>query len=181
MIRMENSKLKLQNTELSGELNGKSDQVKMLEIECTKLSQRCEVVKSAVVCLMASLIFHFNIFKMLLQMNADLDTDRKTLMDNVSQLLSQYHELLSHSLEDKQHFHEEEKSYTERVHNLSRQKEKLEEKIMEHYKKSESTAHKKYLCFNYSHRKNLLCFLFFHLENRLQVVWFAELKKLVRI
>ncbi|XP_037940477.1 girdin-like [Teleopsis dalmanni] len=122
MIRNENSKLKLQNTELSGEINSKSDQVKMLEIEYSKAIQRCE---------------------MLLQMNSDLDTDRKTLMDNVSQLLSQYHELLSHSLEDKQHFHEEEKSYTERVHNLSRQKEKLEEKIMEHYKKSESTVPKK--------------------------------------
>ena len=43
MIRMENSKLKLQNTEISGELNSRSDQVKMLEIEYTKVAQRCEV------------------------------------------------------------------------------------------------------------------------------------------
>lgn len=82
---------------------------------------------------------------MLIQNNADLDSERKALMDNVSQLLSQYQELLAISLEDKKHFHEEEKNYTERVHSLKRQKEKLEEKIMEHYKKSETTVQKKYV------------------------------------
>ncbi|KAH8380337.1 hypothetical protein KR009_010072 [Drosophila setifemur] len=122
MIRMEHSSLKLQNTELTGELNTKSDQVRLLQVEYTKVQQRCE---------------------MLIQNNADLDSERKSLMDNVSQLLSQYQELLAISLEDKKHFHEEEKNYTERVHSLKRQKEKLEEKIMEHYKKSETTVHKK--------------------------------------
>ncbi|SPP76206.1 girdin isoform X1 [Drosophila guanche] len=122
MIRMEHSSLKLQNTELSGELNTRSDQVRLLQMEYSKLQQRCE---------------------MLIQNNGDLDSERKALMDNVSQLLSQYQELLAISLEDKKHFHEEEKNYTERVHSLKRQKEKLEEKIMEHYKKSETTVHKK--------------------------------------
>ncbi|XP_017000818.2 girdin isoform X3 [Drosophila takahashii] len=122
MVRMEHSSLKLQNTELSGELNTKSDQVRHLQVEYSKVQQRCE---------------------MLIQNNADLDSERKALMDNVSQLLSQYQELLAISLEDKKHFHEEEKNYTERVHSLKRQKEKLEEKIMEHYKKSETTVHKK--------------------------------------
>ncbi|XP_030385520.1 girdin isoform X2 [Scaptodrosophila lebanonensis] len=122
MIREEHSRMRLQNTELSGELNTKTDQVRLLQIEYTKVQQRCE---------------------MLIQNNADLDAERKALMENVSQLLSQYHELLAISLEDKKHFHEEEKNYTERVHSLKRQKEKLEEKIMEHYKKSESTVQKK--------------------------------------
>ncbi|KAH8264988.1 hypothetical protein KR038_011417 [Drosophila bunnanda] len=122
MIRMEHSSLKLHNTELTGELNTKSDQVRHLQVEYTKVQQRCE---------------------MLIQNNADLDSERKALMDNVSQLLSQYQELLAISLEDKKHFHEEEKNYTERVHSLKRQKEKLEEKIMEHYKKTEVTVHKK--------------------------------------
>lgn len=81
---------------------------------------------------------------MLLQMNSSLDIDRRTLMDHVSQLLAQYHELLAHSLEDKQHYHDEEKSFTDRVNNLHRQKEKLEEKIMEHYRKLDSCSPKKY-------------------------------------
>ncbi|XP_073840271.1 protein girdin isoform X2 [Musca autumnalis] len=122
MIRMENSKLKLQNNELTTELGSKNDQMKILEIQYAKSAQRCE---------------------MLMTQNADLDTERKTLMENVSHLLKQYHELLNLSLEDKKHFHEEEKSYTECVHNLNRQKEKLEEKIMELFKKSEAVAPKK--------------------------------------
>ncbi|XP_075160706.1 protein girdin isoform X1 [Haematobia irritans] len=122
MIRMENSKLKLQNNELSGELGSKNDQMKILEIQYAKSAQRCE---------------------MLMTQNIDLDIERKTLMENVSHLLKQYHELLTVSLEDKKHFHEEEKSYTECVHNLNRQKEKLEEKIMELFKKSEAVVPKK--------------------------------------
>ena len=46
-------------------------------------------------------------------------------------------------MEDKEHFHEEEKYYTDRMNNLSRQKEKLEEKIMEQYKRMENTTPKK--------------------------------------
>lgn len=80
---------------------------------------------------------------MLLQMNHTLDADRRTLMDHVSQLLSQYHELLTHSLEDKQHYHTEEKMFTDKVNDLKRQKEKLEEKIMEHYRKLDSCSPKK--------------------------------------
>jgi hypothetical protein len=80
---------------------------------------------------------------MLLQMNQSLDADRRTLMDHVSQLLSQYHELLTHSLEDKQHYHSEEKIFTDKLNDLKRQKEKLEEKIMEHYRKLDSCTPKK--------------------------------------
>lgn len=64
-------------------------------------------------------------------------------MDHVSQLLSQYHELLTHSLEDKQHYHTEEKLFTDKVNDLKRQKEKLEEKIMEHYRKLDNCSPKK--------------------------------------
>uniref|UniRef100_A0A182VWT8 HOOK N-terminal domain-containing protein n=1 Tax=Anopheles minimus TaxID=112268 RepID=A0A182VWT8_9DIPT len=120
--RTENSRLKLRNTELSGELTNKKEQISNLEIEYTKINQRCE---------------------MLLNMNASLDIDRRTLMDHVSQILAQYQELLAHSLEDKQHYHDEEKNFTDKLNNLNRQKEKLEEKIMEHYRKLDSCSPKK--------------------------------------
>lgn len=64
-------------------------------------------------------------------------------MDHVSQLLTQYHELLAHSLKDKQHYHEEEKMFADKVNALCRQKEKLEEKIMEHYKKLDNCTTKR--------------------------------------
>jgi hypothetical protein len=46
-------------------------------------------------------------------------------------------------MEDKEHFHEEEKYYSDRMNNLSRQKEKLEEKIMEQYKRMDNSTPKK--------------------------------------
>ena len=66
-----------------------------------------------------------------------------SFLPQVSLLLTQYHELLTQTLDDKEHFHEEEKVYTDKMNNLYRQKEKLEEKIMEQYKKMENTPPKK--------------------------------------
>lgn len=49
---------------------------------------------------------------MLLEINSGLDNDRRSLMEHISLLFNQYHELLTHSLEDKEHHHLEEKMYT---------------------------------------------------------------------
>ena len=64
-------------------------------------------------------------------------------MSHVTVLLSQYHELLTQTIDDKEHFHEEEKSFYEKMNNLSRQKEKLEEKIMDTYKNMNTPKAKK--------------------------------------
>ncbi|CAH2241722.1 protein Daple [Pararge aegeria] len=121
-IRSEVAQLKLRNTEMSGEMNTKSEVITSMELEISKTNQHCD---------------------MLIQMNKSLDADRRSLMDHVSQLLTQYHELLAHSLKDKQHYHEEEKMFADRVNALCRQKEKLEEKIMEHYKKLDNCTPKR--------------------------------------
>ena len=93
-----------------------------MDVEHSKALNRCEV---------------------LTQMNSSLEEDRKSLMSQVSILLTQYHDLLTQTLDDKEHFHEEEKVFTDRMNNLSRQKEKLEEKIMEQYKKMDNTSPQK--------------------------------------
>lgn len=121
-LRSEVAQLKLRNTEMSGEINTKMEVITSMELEINKTNQHCE---------------------MLIQMNKSLDADRRSLMDHVSQLLTQYHELLAHSLKDKQHYHEEEKMFADRVNALCRQKEKLEEKIMEHYKKLDNCTTKR--------------------------------------
>lgn len=121
-LRSEVTQLKLRNTEISGEINTKVEVITSMELEINKTNQHCE---------------------MLIQMNKSLDADRRSLMDHVSQLLTQYHELLAHSLKDKQHYHEEEKMFADKVNALCRQKEKLEEKIMEHYKKLDNCTTKR--------------------------------------
>lgn len=94
----------------------------MLDVENSKITNRCEVLH---------------------QLNLSLEEDRKSLMSQVSLLLYQYHELLTQTLDDKEHFHEEERGYTDKMNNLRRQKEKLEEKIMEQYKKMDNSTPKK--------------------------------------
>jgi len=44
-------------------------------------------------------------------MNSGLDNDRRSLMEHISLLFTQYHELLTHSLQDKEHYHMEEKLF----------------------------------------------------------------------
>ncbi|CAB3379887.1 Hypothetical predicted protein [Cloeon dipterum] len=72
-----------------------------------------------------------------------LEEDRRSLMSHVTSLLSQYHELLSNSMEDKEFFHSQEKIFLERLNGLMRQKENLEQKIMDHYRRLESCSTKK--------------------------------------
>ncbi|CAB4070329.1 unnamed protein product [Lepeophtheirus salmonis] len=116
------NKLMLEHTAIRGENELINDKNVTLEIDNDKLINKCEV---------------------LVKLNDSLEDDRKGLMSQVKILLSQYHELLTQALSDKEHYHEEEKVYNDRVHNLARQKEKLEEKIFEQYKKMESYTPKK--------------------------------------
>ena len=118
-LKTENNQLKLRHTELQGKLGDVREQCTQLDVENTKVTNRCEVLH---------------------QLNLSLEEDRKSLMSQVSLLLSQYHDLLTQTLDDKEHYHEEEREYSDKVHNLRRQKEKLEEKIMEQYKRMDNSA-----------------------------------------
>jgi len=121
-LKTENNQLKLRHTDLQGKVGDAREQITILDVENTKITNRCEVLH---------------------QLNLSLEEDRKSLMSQVSLLLSQYHDLLTQTLDDKEHFHEEEREYSDKMNNLRRQKEKLEEKIMEQYKKMENSTPKK--------------------------------------
>ncbi|XP_043277284.1 protein Daple-like isoform X2 [Venturia canescens] len=121
-VKIDLNRVSLKQTEMEVEMNLKNDKCTALELEISKLNQSSE---------------------MLLQVNSGLESTRRSLMNHLSLLFNQYHELLIHSFEDKEHYHMEEKLYTDKVNHLHRQKEKLEEKIMDHYKRLENCSMKK--------------------------------------
>ncbi|XP_051166692.1 girdin [Leptopilina boulardi] len=108
--------------EIQSELSTKDERCSNLELQNSKLNQRCEA---------------------LLQINSGIDNDRRTLMEHASALLNQYQDLFMHTLEDKEHFYAEEKSFADKLNHMNRQKVKLEEKIMEHYRNMGSCSTKK--------------------------------------
>ncbi|KAK9498382.1 hypothetical protein O3M35_003028 [Rhynocoris fuscipes] len=121
-LKNEVRKLSLALTEAQGKMSTLSDNKTHLEVHLSKLNNEVEILK---------------------EVKMNLEEDRKSLMEHVTLLLGQYHALLTHSLEDKDHYHMEEKLFTDQVNNLCRQKEKLEEKIMEQYRKMDSCPSKK--------------------------------------
>lgn len=89
-VRSEVGELKINAVKLKNDLVTSHEKITALELEKTKLGNKCEV---------------------LIRSNNILEEDRRSLMDQVSLLLSQYHELLTHALEDKEYYHSEEKVY----------------------------------------------------------------------
>jgi hypothetical protein len=89
-----------------------------LDVELSKLNNKCDVLQ---------------------QWNTTLEEDKRNLVNQVSVLLTQYHELLSQTLEEKDHFHEETKNFSDKLNHLKRQKEILEDKIMEQYRRMENS------------------------------------------
>lgn len=89
--KVETNRLSLKQTEVQGELSIRDERCAALELQLSKVNQRCE---------------------MLLQMNSGLDSNRQSLMDHINLLFNQYHQLFTHSLEDKEHYHMEEKLHT---------------------------------------------------------------------
>ncbi len=121
-LKTSHNQLKLSQTELKGQLAETKDQLHMIDVEHAKTVNKIEVLTGV---------------------NSRLEEDRKNMMSHVTVLLSQYHELLTQTIDDKEHFHEEEKNFYEKMNNLSRQKEKLEEKIMDTYKNMNTPKAKK--------------------------------------
>lgn len=64
-----------------------------------------------------------------------LEEEKKALMMQLQHLMNQNQNLLTQTLENTEHHFEEEISLRDQLANLKRQKEKLEEKIMDQYKR----------------------------------------------
>ncbi|XP_072350257.1 protein Daple isoform X3 [Scyliorhinus torazame] len=104
------------------EYHGLKEQHQTLDISHTKMDNHCEL---------------------LTQLKGNLEEENHYLLSQVQMLNQQNQNLLEQSMESKEHYHEEQKQYIDKLNSLRRQKEKLEDKIMDQYKFYEPTPKRK--------------------------------------
>ncbi|CAL8285050.1 unnamed protein product [Lota lota] len=98
------------------------EQHKVLDLSMTKLDNHCELLS---------------------RLKGNLEEENHHLLSQISLLSQQNHTLLERSMESKELYHQEQKLYIDKLNALRRQKEKLEEKIMDQYKFHDPTPKKK--------------------------------------
>uniref|UniRef100_A0A8C2ZAG8 Coiled-coil domain containing 88C n=1 Tax=Cyclopterus lumpus TaxID=8103 RepID=A0A8C2ZAG8_CYCLU len=92
-----------------------------LDLTMTKLDNHCELLS---------------------RLKGNLEEENHHLLSQINLLSQQNHTLLERSMESKELCHQEQKQYIDKLNALRRQKEKLEEKIMDQYKFYEPTPKK---------------------------------------
>ncbi|XP_048056217.1 girdin isoform X4 [Megalobrama amblycephala] len=112
-IKSQLNSSKLEQTQLESELSKLKEQNQQLEITTIKLTNQCEL---------------------LTQLKGNLEEENRHLLDQIQSLMLQNRTLLDQTMESKDLFHVEQRQYIDKLNELKRQKEKLEEKIMDQYK-----------------------------------------------
>ncbi|XP_051567383.1 girdin-like [Myxocyprinus asiaticus] len=104
---------KLEQTHLESELSKLKEHNQQMDITTIKLTNQCEL---------------------LTQLKGNLEEENCHLLDQIQSLMLQNRTLLDQTMESKDLFHVEQRQYIDKLNELRRQKEKLEEKIMDQYK-----------------------------------------------
>ncbi|XP_016112030.1 LOW QUALITY PROTEIN: girdin-like [Sinocyclocheilus grahami] len=104
---------RLEQTRLEAEFSKLKEQYQQLDITATKLTNQCELLS---------------------QLKGNLEEENRHLLDQIQTLMLQNRTLLEQTMESKDLFHVEQRQYIDKLNELRRQKEKLEEKIMDQYK-----------------------------------------------
>ncbi|XP_072318332.1 girdin [Eucyclogobius newberryi] len=104
---------KLEHTWLQADFSKLKKEFQELDISSTKLNNRCELLG---------------------QLKGNLEEENRHLLNQIETLMLQNRTLLEQTMESKDLFHVEERQYIDKLNDLRRQKEKLEEKIMDQYK-----------------------------------------------
>uniref|UniRef100_A0A665TQQ5 Protein Daple-like n=1 Tax=Echeneis naucrates TaxID=173247 RepID=A0A665TQQ5_ECHNA len=84
-----------------------------------------------------------NHVELLSRLKGNLEEENHHLLSQINLLSQQNHTLLERSMESKELYHQEQKLYIDKLNALRRQKEKLEEKIMDQYKFYDPTPKKR--------------------------------------
>ncbi|KAM4625374.1 protein Daple isoform 1-T1 [Polymixia lowei] len=99
-----------------------NEQHQGLDIAMAKLDNHCELLS---------------------RLKGNLEEENHHLLSQINLLSQQNHTLLERSMESKELYHQEQKLYIDKLNALRRQKEKLEEKIMDQYKFYDPTPKKR--------------------------------------
>ncbi|KAM6972453.1 girdin-like [Aplochiton taeniatus] len=104
---------KLDHTRLENDFSKLREQNQQLDITSTKLTNQCELLS---------------------QLKGNLEEENRHLLGQIQTLMLQNRTLLEQTMESKDLFHVEQRQHIDKLNELRRQKEKLEEKIMDQYK-----------------------------------------------
>ncbi|KAM6939550.1 girdin-like [Xenentodon cancila] len=112
-LKSQLNETKLEHTWLEADFSELKKDFQQLDITSTKLTNQCELLS---------------------QLKEKLDEENHHLLSQIETLMLQNRTLLEQNMESKDLFHVEERQYIDKLNDLRRQKEKLEEKIMDQYK-----------------------------------------------
>lgn len=112
-LKSQLNEAKLEHTWLEADFSKLKKDYQQLDITCTKLTNQCELLS---------------------QLKGNLEEENRHLLNQIETLMLQNRTLLEQTMESKDLFHVEERQYIDKLNDLRRQKEKLEEKIMDQYK-----------------------------------------------
>uniref|UniRef100_A0A8C4IEU5 Coiled-coil domain containing 88Aa n=1 Tax=Dicentrarchus labrax TaxID=13489 RepID=A0A8C4IEU5_DICLA len=112
-LKSQLNEAKLEHTWLEADFSKLKKDFQQLDITSTKLTNQCELLS---------------------QLKGNLEEENRHLLSQIETLMLQNRTLLEQTMESKDLFHVEERQYIDKLNDLRRQKEKLEEKIMDQYK-----------------------------------------------
>ncbi|KAM9770543.1 girdin-like isoform 2-T2 [Menidia menidia] len=112
-LKSQLNEAKLEHTWLEADFSKLKKEFQQLDITSTKLTNQCELLS---------------------QLKGNLEEENRHLLAQIETLMLQNRTLLEQNMESKDLFHVEERQYIDKLNDLRRQKEKLEEKIMDQYK-----------------------------------------------
>ncbi|XP_061889355.1 girdin-like isoform X3 [Entelurus aequoreus] len=112
-LKSQLNETKLEHTWLEADFSKLKKEYQQLDITSTKLSNQCELLS---------------------QLKGNLEEENHHLLGQIDTLMLQNRTLLEQTIESKDLFHIEERQYIDKLNDLRRQKEKLEEKIMDQYR-----------------------------------------------
>ncbi|KAM6434816.1 coiled-coil domain-containing protein 88B [Liasis olivaceus] len=120
--------------DLQGELQGMRNRVTGLQLEQAKLEAESTALKEQNQQLDTALGRLSTQCELLVQLKGKQEEENRHLLQEIQMLSKENRQLLERSMENREHFQEEQRQYQDKLGELRREKQKLVEKIMDQYR-----------------------------------------------